>query len=87
MTIVRREYDKALELDPQNVEVRLDYAAVLEKFSLPHEAAEQYRAALLTNSQYHRDEPKRLKPERVREIEAKVQALGTPPASTQASTR
>ena len=82
---VKADYQRALTIDPQNVLARLDYADVLIKLHDPLAAAEQYRLALATNAQYHEDEPKRLPPARVKEIEASIEKLA--PSSATATQR
>ncbi len=72
---VRADYDRALRLDPQNIPARLDYAEALMKLGDPAAAAEQYRLALATNDAYHPDEPKRLDPDRVRQIKETIAQL------------
>jgi O-antigen ligase len=72
---IRADYDRALRLDPQNIPARIDYAEALTKLGDPSAAAEQYRLALATNDQYHPDEPKRLDPERVRQIKETIAQL------------
>jgi thioredoxin-like negative regulator of GroEL len=72
---MRRDFEKALSLDPQNVETRLEFAELLQKWNDPPAAAEQYRRALETNRQYDPKEPERLSPQRVQEIEERIKQL------------
>ena len=73
---VRADYEQALRLDPNNVDVRLEYAEVLRRFGDPAAAAEQYRLALHYNDLLSPDEPKRLPPARVDEVKRAVAELG-----------
>jgi hypothetical protein len=72
---ILRDYGRALALDPNNVPLRLDYADALEKLGDPRAAAEQYRDALRHNDLLNPDEPRRLSPERVREVEEHVRRI------------
>jgi hypothetical protein len=74
---VRSDYDRALALDPANVERRLDYAKTLERLNLGGEARVQYQRALQYNAQLPPDEMERLPPARVAEIEAAAARLGS----------
>lgn len=69
---VRVDYDSALAIDPQNIQIRLDYADALQKLGDPKAATEQLKLALITNSQYHPDEPKRLSQQLVKQIEDQI---------------
>lgn len=69
---IQANYDKALTLNPADINVRLRYAAALEDLGLKKEAAEQYRIALDFNDKLPAEEPERLPPERVTEIEQKM---------------
>jgi hypothetical protein len=77
---VRQDYERALTLNPNDVETRLDYADLLAARGFPQDAAAQYRTALAKNAGLHADEPKRLPVERVKEVEQKVAALERPPS-------
>lgn len=73
---VRQAFERALALDPQNVSARLEYARALEdRLARPRDAARQYRLALATNAAYHPDEPERLPPPQVSEIEQRIARL------------
>jgi O-antigen ligase len=72
---VRADFEAALKLDPRGMQTRLDYADVLQKLGDRAEAARQYRLALQQNSLYDPTEPKRLSPEKVREIEQLIGKL------------
>ena len=72
----RADFERAIHLDPNNVQVRLDYARLLTNLGDRPAAAEQFRIALRYNDQLHSDEPKRLTAEQVREVEKSLAALG-----------
>ena len=72
---VRADYDRALRLDPNNVDARLEYAEVLAKFGDRAAAADQYRQALRYNDLLSPDEPKRLPPKRLEAARAAQAAL------------
>jgi tetratricopeptide (TPR) repeat protein len=56
----RADFAKALELDPNEVSIYLDYGDALMHMGLPAEAAEQYKLALKFNDLLPVEEPKRL---------------------------
>ena len=72
---VRADYERALRLDPNNVDTRLEYAEVLSRLGDRAAAAEQYRQALRYNDLLAPDEPKRLPPKRLETIRAALSAL------------
>jgi tetratricopeptide (TPR) repeat protein len=72
---VRADYERALRLDPNNVDARLEYADVLRRFGDNAAAAGQYREALRFNNLLSPDEPKRLTPQRVTEVERSITEL------------
>lgn len=54
------DFDKVMQLNPNEVSLRLEYARDLELFHLLPQAKEQYRLALSYNEQLDKAEPKRL---------------------------
>jgi O-antigen ligase len=72
---VRADYDRTLALDPANVQIRLEYAAALEKLGEPQAAVAQLRQALHWNDLLNPDEPKRLPAARVQSIQQHIAAL------------
>ncbi|HEV7301710.1 MAG TPA: O-antigen ligase family protein [Tepidisphaeraceae bacterium] len=74
-------YDRAVEIDPQAVEMRLEYAEALIRFSQPQQAVEQMRLALAANAGLSPDEPKRLPIEQVAAIERRIAELSAAPAA------
>jgi thioredoxin-like negative regulator of GroEL len=71
----RADFERTIRLDPNNVQVRLDYARLLAALGDRTAAADQYRAALRFNDLLHPDEPKRLRPEELREVEKALAGL------------
>lgn len=69
---IRRDYEKALGLNPNDLDTRLEYAKVLETFGDSKAAAVQYRLALKTNEGFDPAEPKRLSEAQVQEITRKL---------------
>lgn len=72
---LRKAYDAAIAVDPQSVSTRLEYADVLEKLGLPKDAASQMRLALAANAGLDPNEPKRLPPALVAEVERRAAGL------------
>lgn len=72
---IRADYEAALRLDPNNVDVRIEYADVLRRFG-DSAAAAQYREALRYNDLLSPDEPKRLSPPKLNEILRAIAELG-----------
>ncbi|MGB7161121.1 MAG: hypothetical protein WBD40_23880, partial [Tepidisphaeraceae bacterium] len=77
---VRADYERALALNPADVEARLRYGAAMEFLNLKPEAAAQYRKALEFNALLPIEEPERLPKKKVEEIEKRVRELA--PATT-----
>ncbi|HEU4598258.1 MAG TPA: hypothetical protein VFS26_00800, partial [Solirubrobacterales bacterium] len=72
------DYRRALELNPNEVSLHLEFADVLRSFDTPQDRAAaraEYEAALRYNEQLPANEPKRLKPERVAEIKKAIDEL------------
>jgi len=69
---VIRAYQTALGISPGDVQLRLEYAAALEKLGDKDFAREQYREALKRDDELPKDEPKRLSEKRRKEIEALI---------------
>jgi tetratricopeptide (TPR) repeat protein len=74
-TVVREDFEAVLRLDPNDVDTRLRYAKALDAMGHPAEAARAYRQALDVNDQLHPDEPERLAPARVEEVEREIDRL------------
>jgi hypothetical protein len=81
---IREGYDRALAIDPNNVQVRLEYASMLRRLGDDTGALAQLREALRYNALLSPDEPKRLPPERVAEVE-KIIATPIGPTSAPAT--
>jgi len=76
---VIHDFDQALELNPNEVSIRLDYARALKSLRKPAEAKEQLRKALWFNDQLDRAEPKRLSDEQVKAINKEIASLPDQP--------
>ncbi|MEM8875732.1 MAG: O-antigen ligase family protein [Planctomycetota bacterium] len=66
---------RAVELNPQEIRIRLDLADELRAFGDNAGAIEQYEAVLEINEQYDDAEPERLGQDRVAEINARITEL------------
>lgn len=76
---VQSDFDRALELDPRNVRLRLRYAKVLEGAGLREPARRQYERALQENDLLPAVEPERLPPDQVEAVRRAISELGQPP--------
>ncbi len=65
----------AADANPNDVTIHEDFGDVLTRLGRPAEAARQYRLALRYNDLLPADEPKRLAPQRLRELEGKVASV------------
>jgi hypothetical protein len=72
---VKSDYQTAIQLNPNDVDVRTDYGSALERLGFKHEAADAYRAALQKNDGLSPDEPKRLTRDQVGELRRKIASL------------
>jgi O-antigen ligase/tetratricopeptide (TPR) repeat protein len=71
------DFNRALELNPNEVSIRLDYAKALEQLRLPQQAAEQLQLALFFNHMLDPAEPKRLTPAQIQAIQKELSLLNT----------
>jgi O-antigen ligase len=69
------DFRKALELNPNEVSIRLEFARALATLGKPADAREQFRLALWYNDQLDPAEPKRLSPEQIDAINSEIAAL------------
>jgi len=69
------DYSAAVGMDPNNMELRIEFAQVLGQHKHPAEAREQYQKALWLNDQLPPTEPQRLSAERVKQVSAAVDGL------------
>lgn len=67
------DYQRILRLDPHNLELRLQYATLLQKLGKPDEALVQYETVLDNNADLAPDEIRRLSPRQVSEIRATIE--------------
>lgn len=75
---IKKDFARAVELNLNDVQIRLEYADALADFKTREDRAEavrQYEEALRFNSLLKEDEPKRLHGDRVEEIRRKMEAL------------
>ncbi len=69
------DFDKVMELDPNEVSLRLEYARDLEMFHLLPQAREQFKLALAYDDQLDPAEPKRLGQQEVAAIQKEIESL------------
>jgi O-antigen ligase len=69
---VKQDYQTAIQLNPNDVDVRTDYGDTLKKLGFAQEAADAYRAALQKNDGLSPDEPKRLTSDQVQALQKKI---------------
>lgn len=69
------ELEQVYWLNPNDIGIRLDAAEMLARLGRAELSVEQYRAALVNNSQLPENEPKRLSAEKIAEIEGRITAL------------
>jgi tetratricopeptide (TPR) repeat protein len=70
------DFDKALELNPNEVSIYRDYAVALRHLGLNQKAVEQLQLALAMNDRLDQDEPKRLSAEQIEIIHKQILAMG-----------
>lgn len=69
------DFNRALELNPRDMSIRLDYAEMLLQFGHRKECLEQLRAVIEINDGYDAAEPERLAPEKYEQITRRIEAL------------
>jgi tetratricopeptide (TPR) repeat protein len=69
------DFEKVMELNPNEVSLRLEYALDLELFHLQSEAKKQFKLALSYNDKLDPAEPKRLTPDQVAAITKEIDSL------------
>jgi Flp pilus assembly protein TadD len=69
------DYQRAIAIDPNNVQLHLELAYVLVRAGEKASAAGEYRQALKYNSLLDPEEPKRLTEKRIAEIEEAVRSI------------
>lgn len=69
------DYQRALRLDPYNMELRLEYADQLRAHGSAAAARKQYELTLQQNARLAPDEIKRLSPERVAQLSKLIESL------------
>jgi O-antigen ligase len=81
LELARTDFERILQLDPYDLEIRLEYGHVLEKLGLRQEARGQYLKTLELNDYLAPDEIRRLRPEQVEQVQKWIAAMG-PQTST-----
>jgi tetratricopeptide (TPR) repeat protein len=77
--LVYADFRQAVDLDPHNADLRLEFADALMRSGLSadrREAREEYRAALAANDKLPPGEMRRLTPQKVRQTQQKIRELG-----------
>ena len=74
------DFQHAVALDPNNVDLRLTYAAAMERLGQGDSARRQYEEALQRNDSLPPGEIRRLSPARVGQIKANLDRLGAGPS-------
>jgi tetratricopeptide (TPR) repeat protein len=69
------DFDEVMDLNPNEVALRLEYARALEMLHLPREAKKQYQLALKYDDQLDKAEPKRLSPSERADIAKEIAGL------------
>jgi O-antigen ligase len=69
------DFDKVMQLDPNDVALRLEYAHDLEMFHLLPQARKQFKLAFAYNEQLDKAEPKRLSEKQVADISKEIASL------------
>ena len=83
LDLARALYERAVELDPINVSLRIHFGDALDgKLSSPREAADQYERGLWYDDQLPPGEKKRLPAERVKVLRLRIDELRNPTPST-----
>ncbi len=70
-----QDFDQVMELNPNEVSLRLDYARGLKLLDLLPEAKKQFKLALDYNDQLDKAEPKRLTLQQQAEIQEEINSL------------
>ena len=73
--MIRRDYEHAISLNPNDVGVRTDYGHALERLGDPTAAASAYQAALDANAGLSNEEPKRLPLDQVQQLSERIRQL------------
>jgi Tfp pilus assembly protein PilF len=77
-SLVRGDFEQALRLNPNDIRVRLEYAAALERFGDRAAATAEYQRALWDNAaviQHRPDEPKQLSKQEIDSAQQRIAAL------------
>jgi tetratricopeptide (TPR) repeat protein len=71
-TVIRSDFDRILQLDPNDVSLHTQYGQALDRLGLFPAAAAQYELALSCNAALPPDEPKRISPQEIADLQAKI---------------
>ncbi|HEY1629371.1 MAG TPA: hypothetical protein VGF52_05900, partial [Tepidisphaeraceae bacterium] len=69
-----RDFEKIVQLDPNQVSQRLEFAGVLLRFGHRQQAVEQFQAALHYNDLLELNDPKRLTQAQIESIQRQIKA-------------
>lgn len=72
---IMEDFEAAIEMDPNDVSAHVDFADALVRLGQRQRAIEEYRTALKYDDLLEKDEPKRMPPAKIAEIEQKIRAL------------
>ncbi|MGH7214008.1 MAG: hypothetical protein ACREIT_04525, partial [Tepidisphaeraceae bacterium] len=72
---VRADFESALRLNPNAVDIRLEYADILARFGPKQEAVAQYEKSMEYNRLLDPNEPKRLTSKKIEEVERAIAEL------------
>jgi cytochrome c-type biogenesis protein CcmH/NrfG len=74
-SIIRSDFEKVLQLDPNDVSIHTQYGDALDRLGLSTAAAAQYQQALACNAALPPDEPKRISPQQIADLQAKIRLV------------
>jgi tetratricopeptide (TPR) repeat protein len=69
------DYERLTALNPNDVQLRVEFARALEQLGQPRRAAEELHRAIDYNDLLSPDEPKRLSPQKLDELRREIQRL------------
>ena len=82
-----RDYERALVQDPNDLDLRLEYAQQLGQHGAAVQARQQYQKTLELNSKLATDEIKRLSPSQIEQIQRTMRTVGTHDSRLQRGSR
>jgi tetratricopeptide (TPR) repeat protein len=75
MRMALEDYSSAIDMNPNEIATRIEFADVLELAGRPAQAREQLQAALRVNDGYDAGEPERLSPDQARRLVDRIRSL------------